>query len=306
MQYRTLGKTGWKVSEIGFGAWGIGGQWGPVEKTTALDAVQAALDCGVNFFDTADSYGIPPGSSEEFIGEALKGIRQNVFIATKVGNFGRRTGHPLPYTDASHVELCCDSSLFRLKTDRIDLYQSHIGNGNNVEVFLEAFETLISKGKIRAYAVSTNSLEVVRSYNQNGNCAAVQLEYSLLFREAEAELLNYCGENNIGTIIRGPLAKGVLTGKFDSNTRFEDEVRGGWNEGKDRDTFLSKLKKVEELRFLEKPDRSLGQSALQFVLSNPHVTTVIPGAKNRLQAEQNAVGFGTLSSEEIKRINSLD
>src|SRR4051794_11099472 len=107
---KTLGKTGWDVAAIGFGAWGIAGQWGAVDRDVAIETVRAALDSGVNFFDTADAYGEPPGLSEELLKLALRGVeRDKVILATKVGNFGRRAGHPLSFTSPLHVELCCDA-----------------------------------------------------------------------------------------------------------------------------------------------------------------------------------------------------
>jgi aryl-alcohol dehydrogenase-like predicted oxidoreductase len=300
MIQRIFGKTGWEVGAIGFGAWGVGGQWGGVETQTALDAMKAAFEAGVNFFDVADAYGEPPGLSEELLGKALGPVRDEVLIATKVGNFGRRDGHPLPYTSPLHVELCCDASLGRMRIETIDFYQCHIGSLKEPDIFLEAFATLVKKGKIRAWGVSTNDLEVVKAFNRDGGCAGVQLDYSILNRGPEKELLPYCQENDIATVIRGPLAKGILTGKFTPETRFEDSVRKGWNEGDQRQWFLDKLATVEKLRGLERPDRTLGQAALQFVISHPAITVAIPGAKSPEQALANArAGEAALSGEEL-------
>src|SRR5215211_239121 len=173
MQYRRLGKTGWQVSTISMGCWGIGGQWGPVEEAEAIRTIHAALDLGVNLFDTADAYG--SGVSEELVGKALRGRRDGVYIATKVGNFGRRQNVPLSYTSPLHIYLCCDASLGRMKIDTIDLYQCHIGDLADPSIFLEAFERLVEQGKIRAYGISTNSLPVAQAFNHDGNCAAIQL-----------------------------------------------------------------------------------------------------------------------------------
>ena len=306
MLTRTLGKTGWSVSVIGFGAWGIGGQWGHVGHSSAIETIQAAYGTGVNFFDTADAYGDPPGLSEERVSEALRQVRDKVYIATKVGNFARRSGHALSYASPLHIELCCDASLHRLRTDVIDLYQCHIGDLKAPDVFLEAFNTLLTKGKIRAFGISTNSLEVVQAFNRDGKCAAVQLDYSFLNRAAEKDLLPYCQAHNIGTIIRGPLAQGLASGKFTPETIFTDSVRQSWNEGAGREKFLQRLQLVEQLRFLEQPDRTLAQAALQFVISHPSVTTAIPGAKGPRQALTNAlVGNAALSAEELAKVDTI-
>ncbi len=308
MQYRMLGKTGWQVSVIGLGTWNIGGQWGEVDDRTALATIWRAYECGVNFFDTADAYGEPPGRSEELLGKALQGIRHEVFIATKVGNWARRHGHPLPYTSPLHVIACCHASLYRLRTDYIDLYQCHIGNPTDAEidVFLAAFERLKEQGKIRAYGISTNSLDALQRFNKHGTCATCQLDYSILNRVPERDLLPYCQENNIGVIVRGPLAMGILSGKFTPDTVFTDDVRRSWNEGERRERFLRRLQVVEKLKFLEKGGRTMAQAALQFVLSHPAVSCAIPGAKSPQQAEANAkAGDGSLTDEELKAINEI-
>ncbi len=308
MQYRVLGKTGWQVSAIGLGTWNIGGQWGEVDDRTALATIWRAFDCGVNFFDTADAYGEPPGRSEELLGKALKGVRHEVFIATKVGNWARRHGHPFPYTSPLHIIACCHASLYRLQTDYIDLYQCHIGNPTDaeVEVFLEAFEQLKAQGKIRAYGISTNSLDALQRFNRHGTCATCQLDYSIINRAPEKDLLPYCQEHNIGVIVRGPLAKGILSGKFTPETKFTDSVRASWNEGQARERFLRRLEVVERLRFLERDGRTMAQAAIQFVLAHPAVHCAIPGAKSPEQAAANAAaGDGSLTAEELKAIDEV-
>ena len=301
MQYRRLGKTGWNISAVSMGCWGIGGQWGPVEEQEALRTMQRALHLGVNLLDTADSYGL--GVSEERVGKAITGRRDSVYVATKVGNFARRTGHPLSFATPQHVYLCADASLGRLKTDYIDLYQCHIGDLGEPDVFLEAFERLKDQGKIRAYGISTNALDVLRRFNRDGTCAAAQINYSILNQSAAREILPYCQENDIGTLIRGPLAQGLLAGKFAPDARFDDSVRNSWNEGAGRERFLKNLEVVERLRFLGTSERTMAQAALQFVLAHPAVTCPIPGAKNADQAQSNAsAADGALTREELDRI----
>lgn len=304
MLHRTFHKTGWSVGVIGFGTWGIGGQWGPVERDEADAALLAGLDAGMNFIDTADAYGEPPGLSEEILGDALHrtGRRDQVLLATKVGNFARRDGHPLSYTSPYHVELCCDASLHRLRTDRIDLYQCHLGQPTpaEVEVFLTAFDRLLTRGKIRAMALSTDSVAPCEAFNRDGKLAAVQLDYSLLNRAPEAALLPWCQQHQVATIIRGPLAKGVLAGKFTPDTRFTDSVRAKWNQGQARDRFLEQLKVVDALRGLVRPDQTMAQAALRFVLAHPAVTVAIPGAKSVAQARANAAaGDHALSAADL-------
>ncbi|MGN6758039.1 MAG: aldo/keto reductase [Thermomicrobiales bacterium] len=304
MEDRRLGKTGWQVSAVSMGCWGIGGQWGPVVEQEAIRTIHAARDLGVNLFDTADSYGL--GVSEELVGKALRGRRDGVYIATKVGNFARRAGAPLSFTSPQHVYLCCDASLGRMKIDTIDLYQCHIGDLQDPSIFLEAFERLVEQGKIRAYGISTNSLPVAQAFNRDGKCAAIQLNYSLLNRGAADELLPWCAANDIGTLIRGPIAQGVLAGKFTPETRFDDSVRAGWNEGAAHEQFLRRLGQVEQIRFLERPDRPLAEAALQWVLANPAVTCAIPGAKNVAQISSNAhAADGHLSDEERQRLAEI-
>jgi aryl-alcohol dehydrogenase-like predicted oxidoreductase len=304
MRYRRLGKTGWQVSAVSMGCWGIGGQWGPVAEDEAIRTIHAAIDLGVNLFDTADAYG--QGISEELVGQALRGRHAGLYVATKVGNFGRRAGHPLSYETPEHVYLCCDASLGRLKLETIDLYQCHIGNLGDPSVFLEAFERLVERGKIRYYAISTNSLDVLERFNRSGQCAACQINYSILNQTAAADILPYCLANDIGTLIRGPIAQGVLAGKFTPTSTFGDIVRAGWNQGEGRERFLGQLATVERLRFLARPDRPLAQAALQFVLANPAVTAPIPGAKNVAQIRSNALAAdGELTSDELARIREV-
>jgi aryl-alcohol dehydrogenase-like predicted oxidoreductase len=205
-----------------------------------------------------------------------------------------------------HVTLCCDASLHRLGTDHIDLYQCHVGSAPDYSVYIEGFEQLVKSGKIRAYAISSNSLAAVDAFNRNGRCAVVQLEYSILNRAVEDDLLPYCQQHNIGVIVRGPLAKGVLSGKFNRQTRFDDSVRLKWNSGEHHERFLVQLEIVERLRFLEKPGRNLAQAALQFVIAHPAVSVAIPGAKSPEQARTNAAaGNQTLESSELERIHKI-
>jgi len=292
---RKFPKTGWEVGVIGFGAWGIGGQWGPVQRQTALEAMHAAIDAGMNFLDTADAYGESPGTSERLMAEVLKDRRDEVYVATKVGNFARRGGHGLSFDHWLHVDLCCDASLQRMKIDTIDLYQCHLGGCTEPDVFLEAFDRLIEAGKIRAFGISTNDVEVVKAFDRDGKCVSNQLDYSFLNRSAEQALLPYCQEADIATIIRGPLHKGVATGKFDRQTTFTDSVRArNWNDGDGRQQFLNKLDVVDRVRETTgRTEGSLADLALGYVVAHPAVTVAIPGAKDPQQAKANAAAGET-------------
>jgi aryl-alcohol dehydrogenase-like predicted oxidoreductase len=237
---------------------------------------------------------------------ALRGVRDKVIIATKVGNFARRHGHGLSFATTDHVHLCCDASLYRLGIDCIDLYQCHLGSAPDYTIFLEAFEELAKRGKIRAYGISTNSLTSAELFNRNGRCAAIQLEYSILNRSAERDLLPYCQTHNIGVIVRGPLAKGVLAGKFTRDSRFDDSVREKWNTGELHEKFLAQLNVVEKLRFLDKPGRNMAQAALQFVIAHPAVSVAIPGGKSPEQSRANAeAGRQTMSDSELNRLREI-
>jgi len=304
MQYRTLGKTGWKVSAISMGCWALGGQWGEVGERQTIETVHAAIDAGVNLFDTADVYG--DGLSEIRVGKALKGRRDDVFIASKAGNWGRgKHDHP-PYCSPLSIINCCDASLYRLKTDYIDLYQCHLMNPEHPEAFVEAFEQLKEQGKIRHYGISTNDLSAAEAINTNSQCAVCQIRYSILDRAAENNILPWCHANNVGVLLKAPLAQGRLSGKFDHSATFNDSVRRSWNEGEGRSRFQQSLEKIEKLRPLTNDSRTMVDVALRFLLANPAVTCPIPGMKDPKQAHQNAAAAnGELSPEDLKAIDAV-
>jgi len=287
------------------GCWGIGGQWGPVEEKQAHDTIRAALDAGVNLFDTADGYGM--GQSEFYTGKALKDVRDKVYIATKVGNWGRRYDDPPQLKSIYSIINCCHASLYRLGTDYIDLYQCHVGTPERPEVFVEAFELLKKQGKIREYAISTNDLASLKALDAEGGCASCQINYSLLNRTPEKDILPYCRENDIGVLLRGPIAQGLLADKFTSDTRFDDIVRQKWNpDGNQREDFLAKLEKVSALRELIPADSDMVAFALRFVLANPAVTCPIPGMKTPEQARQNAsAADGELDAATLEKIDEI-
>ena len=305
MKQRRLGKTGWDVSAVSMGCWAIGGQWGAVSEQQAIRTVHAALDAGVNLFDTADSYG--QGQSETLLGKALADRRDEAYVATKVGNWARRQGDPPGLKSIYSIIGCCHASLYRLGMDTIDLYQCHVGSPERPELFVEAFELLKRQGKIRHYAISTNDVAALKALDLNGQCAACQINYSILNRTAERDILPYCRDHNIGVLLRGPIARGLLADKFDEHTRFEDDVRASWNpDGAARRTFLSRLDVVSRLRSVLRPGQSMLEMALQFTLAHPAVTCPIPGMKSPEQARANAAAAnGELDAEQLAAIAAI-
>jgi len=308
MIYRNFGqKTDWPVSAIGLGTWNIGNQWGEIDDVTAWATIRAAYDQGMNLFDTAESYGIPNGLSEERLGTALAGIRQKVYIVSKVGNWGKRTGQGVPKTTVDMIRLCVHASLHRLRTDWVDVMLCHEGNIEDPSIYLEGFEVLKERGRIRAYGISTNSLAVLKRFNINGTCSVVQVDYSLLNRAPEAEFLPYCQEQGIAVMVRGPLAKGLLSGRYDLDSVFSDTVRAGWNkDGSQRATFEQNVARIETLKQAHPPGEAMVTAALRFTISHPAVSTVIPGAKSPQQAVMNAAaGDNVLSPETVNQLVSL-
>lgn len=287
------------------GCWAIGGQWGEVSERQAIATVHAALDAGVNLFDTADSYGL--GRSEELLGKALADRRDAAYVATKAGNWARRAGDPPGLKSIYSIVNCCHASLYRLGIDAIDLYQCHVGTPERPEIFVEAFELLKQQGKIRHYAISTNDVAALAALNVNGQCAACQINYSILNRSAERDILPYCRANDIGVLLRGPIAQGLLADKFGAETRFDDSVRGKWNpDGDQRTGFLASLDLVARLRGALRPGQSMAELALQFTLAHPAVTCPIPGMKNPEQARANAAAAaGELDAEQVAAIAAV-
>jgi aryl-alcohol dehydrogenase-like predicted oxidoreductase len=306
MKYRTLGRTDFAVSEIGFGAWAIGGNqfgnsYGTTKDAESLQSLQKAIDLGCNFIDTADVYG--HGHSESLIGKALNGNRQKVFIATKVGGDFYQGPTRLNF-DPEYIRFAVEKSLTRLNTDYIDLYQLHnpplhlIQEGSIFDVFFK----LKREGLIRAIGLSifepTEGIEAIR----NDCIDCIQVVYNILNRQAAKDLFPLARENNIGLIAREPLNNGILTGKFTGDEIFEDgDIRSRWSQKyfEHLVNFTTDLKDVTKTE-----DRSLAQTALQFVLAQPSISTVIPGMKLTDQVEENfrTVHLHELTEEEITTI----
>ncbi|WP_314000762.1 aldo/keto reductase [uncultured Paenibacillus sp.] len=289
MNYRKLGRTGIEISEIGFGAWAIGGDaWGPVVDNQSIEAMNRALELGVNFIDTADVYG--SGHSETLVAKVIKGRRDKIVVSTKGGLWGHHRdpqGAPVYDTPEKVIE-ACDASLRRLETDYVDIYFCHLwwDKEEETEAFMRAFDTLKRDGKVRSVGVSTESIDYIKHFNREGALDAVQLDYSILNRSPEKEVLPYLQDNGIGAVVRGPLKMGILSGKFTRDIVFpEGDIRKNWPS---EQWFKDSLDKVDRLRALEGGERSLSRIALRYVLSHPAVSSAIPGAKTAVQAESNA------------------
>ena len=309
LEKRRLGKSGLHITNISLGLWPVGGDgFGHTDDKESLDTIDAALELGVNFYDTADVYGM--GHSEELLGKAMQGRRDKFTIATKIGWIGFDSKkNTTAYTAVDRVVEAVEMALGRLQTDHIDLMQSHIDfKESTMETMIEGFQRLQEQGKIGAYGVSTSDFDYFRQFNSDGKCASLQIDYSILNRTPEADFFPYCLENDIGVLIRGPLAMGILTGKFSADTRFgEKDFRVAWHDDPERrEIFLEDLEKVERLRPLA-IGRTLAQLALQFAIAHPAVTAAIPGAKTVRQLRDNlgAASLGSLRDREMEIINSI-
>ncbi len=301
MLTKTFGNLGWPVSAVGLGAWNIGNQWGDIDDTTAWATIRAAYDAGMTLFDVAESYGIPNGLSEMRVGQALSGIRHNVILVSKIGNWGKRANSEIPKTGIDAIRISGHAILGRLRTDWVDVILCHEGNVAEPTVYLEGFEALKDEGCLRAYGISTNDLDVLKNFNREGTCSVVQVDYSLLNRSAEETFLPYCQEHGIAVMVRGPLAKGLLSGRYAQNTVFTDSVRASWNAGgSQRAQFEARAPRVGRLADVVSPGEAMVQAAIRYTFSHPAVSVSIPGAKSAAQARTNAAaGSRALTEEEL-------
>jgi aryl-alcohol dehydrogenase-like predicted oxidoreductase len=323
---RVLGRSGIKVSEVGFGCWAIGGPftdstsggvpvgWGEVDDAESAAALRRAYDLGITFFDTADVYGT--GHSERVLGRALAGHRDDVVIATKFGNTFDAARRAMTGQDVSapYIRRACEESLRRLGTDRIDLYQLHVGDlaMAQAEEVAGTLEELAADGMIRGYGWSTDDPERAASFASGPHCAAVQHELNVL---ADAPvMLDVCDARDIASINRGPLAMGLLTGKYDAASRLPaGDVRGpggpSWMEyftaGRPAPELLAQLGAIREV--LTSGGRTLAQGALGWLLARSPRTVPIPGIRTVAQAEQNAatIELGPLPATAMAEIGRL-
>jgi aryl-alcohol dehydrogenase-like predicted oxidoreductase len=314
MEYRELGRTGWKVSEISFGSWAIGGTWGNVDDDESIAALHRSLDLGVNFFDTADVYG--DGRSERLLARLRKERSEKFYVATKAGR--RLDPHTATGYNRQNLTAFVDRSLKNLQTDALDLLQLHCPP-TEVYYMPEVFgilDDLVKAGKLRFYGVSVEKVEEALKAIEYPGVQSVQIIFNI-FRQRPADL--FFGEaqrRGVGILARVPLASGLLTGKLKHDSKFAADDHRSFNrhgESFDRgETFSgldyeTGLQAVEALRPLVPAGQTLTQLALRWILMFPAVTCAIPGAKRPQQAQENieAAGLQPLSDATMKAINEI-
>lgn len=309
MQYREFGKTGVKISEIGYGTWGMGGSWwgGPMDKSS-LESLALSLDLGVNFFDTAYVYG--DGHSEQLIGRVVRErkVREKVYLATKVPpkNWGwpaQQGSDAREIFPADWISQCTERSLKNLGTDFLDLQQLHVwapnwlGHGD----WLEEIQRLKKAGKVRWFGISINdhqpdtALDLVKS----GLIDSVQAIYNIFDQSPEKNLLPLCREHRVAVIVRVPLDEGGLSGKLTPETTFpKDDWRQGYFAGGRLKETCDRVERLKSL--LGQEAKSISELALKFCLSHPAVTTVIPGMRRIEHVRTNcAASDGKLLSPSL-------
>jgi aryl-alcohol dehydrogenase-like predicted oxidoreductase len=295
MEYRELGRTGWKVSAISFGAWAIGSAWGPVDDQDSLAALNRAVDLGVNLLDTADVYG--DGHSERLIAQLKRERREEIYVATKAGR--RLDPHIASGYNRQNLTAFVERSLKNLETDALDLLQLHCPPTEvyyKPEVF-GILDDLVKQGKIRYYGVSVEKVEEALKAIEYPGVQTVQIIFNI-FRQRPADLFfSEAKRRRVGILARVPLASGLLTGKMRSESTFDADDHRQYNrhgESFDRgETFAgvdyeTGLQAVNELRSLVPPGATMAQFALRWILMFDAVTCAIPGAKRPSQAEDNA------------------
>ena len=315
MKQRVFGRTGRSISEIGFGAWAIGGAWGDVSSEDAKAALHAALDAGSNFIDTADVYG--DGRSERFIAEVLKERGgEKPYVATKAGR--RLSPHVADGYNEQNLVAFVERSLVNLDTDCLDLVQLHCPPPDvyyRPEVF-DAMDRMVKSGKIRQYGVSVEKVEEALKAIEFPNVASIQIIYNMLRQRPNQLFFAEAKKRDIGVIVRVPLASGVLTGKMNANTAFAFDDHRAFNrngEAFDKgETFSGvpyevALEVVEEIRRLAPGNATMAQFALRWILMEDSVSTVIPGARNAQQAKANsaASGLPALSTETMAALRAI-
>ena len=325
MLKRTLGKSKLEISAVGMGCWAIGGPWtwaqpgnepypagwGATDDEESVRAVQAALDMGVNFFDTAANYGA--GHSEVILGSALKGKRDQVVIATKFGhivNEEKKTVYGDSDQIIKNVRKDVENSLRRLQTDFIDIYQLHDG-GYDRKRALElqtVLEELVAAGKIRWYGWSTDVVDSAREFASGASgthCTSIQFRLNALYDNVE--MRKVCADFDLAGINKDPLNKGLLTGKFSSASTFpENDIRSRVNFSEAE--MVKRLKIVDEIRdILASNGRTMAQGALAYIWALDERMVPIPGFKSVKQVKDNAgaLAFGPLTEAQVREIQAI-
>lgn len=313
MQYRDLGKTGIRVSAIGFGAWAIGGAaegsaapmgWGRTSDDESLATIRRAREAGVNFFDTADTYGF--GRSESLLGIVLSRHRQDVVIATKVGVVRTGNGELKKDFSRQHIFHAVDGSLKRLRTDYIDLYQAHnptVDELRRLEI-QDAMERLQDAGKVRFWGVSVSTPEEGLEIVRNGWAHALQVLYNVLNQAPARELFPAAKDKGYGIIARVPLASGLLTGKFRLNAVFPaDDIRQNFLTPRRLQEALVRVDEAKSIIGGAAPN--LAVAALQFALADDAVSSTIPGAKTVRQVEMNvSAADAALPADVVEKLKA--
>ncbi len=317
MKYRPLAHTGIRVSEIGFGVWTLAtGWWGKVTSEQAVSLLRKGKEAGINFFDTADTYG--NGLGETLLADAFEGKRQEIVISTKVGyNFydyaDQRTGQqeiPQDFSPA-YIRKACEGSLARLKTDWIDLYQIHNPKMDAVlqdDLFAE-LEKLQKDGKIRAWGASMGPaigwLEEAAKLMRDRKTRVMQMIYNLLEQNPGREFIEIGRETKTVFLVRVPHSSGLLEGKYTKDTTFDANDHRSHRK---REWLTNGLKKLEKLEFLTSgKNRTLGQVALKYILAEPLIASVFPNIYNEAQIEEfcRVSELDDLTADEMSRVNDL-
>ena len=316
MKKRMLGKSGVELTSIGLGTWAIGGGdnpygWGKQDDRESIETIQHALDKGINWLDTAAGYG--HGHSEEIVGKAVAGKRDEVFIATKCGILWKEDGSDIfPCLGGESIRAEVESSLRRLNTDYIDLYQIHWPTGDENEVVegWSAVAGLVKEGKVRFGGVSNFNINQLETASSIYPVTSLQPPYSMLVRGIEDEILGYCGKKHIGILAYSPMQAGLLTGKM-TRERALSFTDDDWRKSKSphfKDPSLSiYLDFVEKLRpIAAKHGRPVSHLAIAWVLRWPEMTGAIVGARKPSQVDE-TIGAGDfdLPKEDIQTIDSL-
>jgi aryl-alcohol dehydrogenase-like predicted oxidoreductase len=295
MKKRALGRTGFDVSEVSFGAWAIGGTWGDVDDSQSLRALHHAVDLGMNFVDTADVYG--DGRSERLVAKLRKERREPIVVATKAGR--RLQPHTADGYNLPNLRGFVERSLRNLDTDAVDLLQLHCPPPavyDRPEVF-GALDELVREGKVRFYGVSVESVAEAKASLKYPNVQSVQIIFNMFRMKPAATFFAEAAKAKVGIIARVPLASGLLTGKFTPDTTFAPDDHRQFNrQGAAFDVgetfsgvpYADGLTAVEELRRVVPRGATLAQTALAWILRFPEVTCAIPGAKTPAQVEDNA------------------
>ena len=307
MKYRKFGSLDWNVSEVGLGCWQIGADWGNVTEDSAQEILKSSYENGVNFFDTADVYGM--GRSEKFVGAFLKSVSERIYVATKAGR--QINPHVAEgYYDKALMESYVDQSLLNLNVETIDLLQMHcppteVYSSDNT---FEMLDYLVSKGKIQNYGFSVQTVDEALECIKRPNTKSIQVIFNIFRQKPAEKLFKIAKEKKVAIIVRVPLASGLLTGKFNKDSSFAPDDHRNYNINGDAfdvgETFSGvnfnkALEAVDELKNILPEGITLSQLSLKWILMHDAVSIVIPGAKNKDHVALNT------SASELNEISSL-